>query len=145
MSVKKGQLQTMHIAFQQICAGERPWTALGNFMNYWYAYAKDQREALILAPLPAYDEHSLYQHQWALFCAAAVEWFCHTYMIPCPSWVQNPKYTLSEPWFFHLNERAKARLLQTTPEEFQRRNVFCGDRCFANKWELVEHLRQRPA
>jgi len=143
--VKKGQLQTMHIAFQQICASERPWTALGNFMNYWYAYAKDQREALIVDSLPTYDEHSLYEHQWAVFCAAAVEWFCHTYMVPCPSWVQNPKYMLSEPWFFHVNERAKARLLQTTPQEFQRRNIFCGDRCFANKWELVEHLRQRPA
>jgi hypothetical protein len=114
-------------------------------MNYWYAYAKDRREALIADPLLAYDEHPLYQYQWAVFCVAAVEWFCHTYMVPCPSWLQDPKYTLSEPWFFHVNERAKARLLQTTPQEFQQRNVFCGDRCFANKWELIEHLRQRPA
>ncbi len=67
--MKRGHLQTMRIAFEQICAGEREWTALGNFMNYWYAYAKDRREELVADPLPAYDEQSLYQHRWAVFCA----------------------------------------------------------------------------
>jgi hypothetical protein len=37
------EMQTMSRAFQEICAGEREWTALGNFMNYWYSYAKDGR------------------------------------------------------------------------------------------------------
>lgn len=57
------QLQTMSKAFSEICQGERPWTALGNFMNYWYEYAKDRRETLIADPLPAYDEHNIEQHQ----------------------------------------------------------------------------------
>lgn len=149
--MKRDQLQTMSIAFQQICAGQRDWTALGNFMNYWYAYAKDQREALVVDPLPAYDERSLYQHRWAVFCAAAVEWFCNKYQVVCPTWVYNPKYVLSEPWFFDLHEPAKSWLLRTTPEEFRGRNVFCGDDCFANKWELdeevakVKQLRQQSA
>lgn len=149
--MKRSQLQTMSIAFQQICAGERDWTALGNFMNYWYAYAKDRREALIADPLPPYDEHSLYQHRWAVFCAGSVEWFCNKYQIPCPEWVHNSKYVLCEPWFFDLREPGKSWLLQTTPEEFKRRNVFCGDNCFANKWELDElvakakQLRQQSA
>jgi hypothetical protein len=47
------QLQTMSKAFSEICAGERSWTALGNFMNYWYEYAKDRREALLVDSLPA--------------------------------------------------------------------------------------------
>jgi hypothetical protein len=135
----------MRIAFEQICAGEREWTALGNFMNYWYAYAKDRREELVADPLTAYDEQSLYQHRWAVFCAASVEWFCNKYHVPCPSWVHDPKYTLSKPWFFHLHEPVKSRLLETTPEEFARRNVYCGDNCYANKWELAEQYRRRTA
>jgi hypothetical protein len=114
-------------------------------MNYWYAYAKDRREELVADPLPAYDEQSLYQHQWAVFCAASVEWFCNKYIVPCPSWVHDPKYTLSKPWFFHLHEPVKTRLLETTPEEFARRNVYCGDNCYANKWELAEQYRRRTA
>jgi len=135
----------MCIAFEQICAGEREWTALGNFMNYWYAYAKDRCEELVADPLPAYDEQSLYQHRWAVFCAASVEWFCNKYHVPCPSWAHDPKYTLSKPWFFHLHEPVKSRLLETTPEEFARRNVYCGDNCYANKWELAEQYRRRTA
>lgn len=141
--MKKSQLQTISITFQQICAGEGEWIALGNFMNYWYAYAKDRREALVADPLPAYDEQSFYQHQWAVFCAASVEWFCNKYMVSCPSWVYNSKYKLSEPWFFYLHEPAKSRLLETTPEEFIRRNIYCGNNCFANKWEMLDQLRKR--
>jgi hypothetical protein len=66
--MKRDQLQTMRIAFEQICAGEREWTALGNFMNYWYAYAKDRREELVADPLPAYDEQSLYL-SWTTVCS----------------------------------------------------------------------------
>jgi hypothetical protein len=29
-------LHTMAWAYQDICAGEDPWTALGNFKNAWY-------------------------------------------------------------------------------------------------------------
>lgn len=138
--MKKDQLQTMRIAFQQICEGKREWTALGNFMNYWYAYAKDRRQELVADPLASYNDQSPHQHQWAVFCAASVEWFCNKYNVPCPSWVHDPKYTLSEPWFFYQHEPVKSRLLKTTPEQFTQRNIFCGDNCFANKWELVEQL-----
>ena len=143
--MKLDQLQTMSVAFQQICEGERDWTALGNFMNYWYAYAKDRREVLIADPLPAYDEQSLYQHRWAVFCAASVEWFCNKYRVPCPAWVYDSKYMLSEPWFFELREPAKSRLLRVTPKEFTRRNIYCGDNCYDNKWELAERYRELGA
>src|SRR5579859_4246569 len=143
--MRRDQLQTMRIAFQQICAGERDWTALGNFMNYWYSYAKERREALIADPLPPYDEQSLYQHRWAVFCAASVEWFCRKYHVACPEWAHHPKYTLSEPWFFHDREDVKARLLQETPPEFTRRNIYCGNNCYDNKWEASAWAREVTA
>ncbi len=40
-------VQTIARAYQQICAGEEPWIALGNFRNAWYGYAKDNRLALV--------------------------------------------------------------------------------------------------
>lgn len=143
--MKRDQLQTIRTAFQQICEGEREWTALGNFMNYWYAYAKDRRQELVADPLPDYDKQSIHQQKWATFCAASVEWFCNKYNIACPSWVFNPEYTLSEPWFFYQPEPAKTILLRTTPEQFSRRNIFCGNRCFNNKWELAKQFQRRTA
>lgn len=143
--MRKGHPQTMSRTFQHICQGENEWIAFGNFMNNWYAYAKDQREALIHDPLPEYDRNTLFQQQWATFCAASVEWFCHTYNVPCPSWVHDPKYTLETPWFFYTHDEAKAILRQTTPQEFTRRNIFCGDNCFDNKWELIERLHSQMA
>ena len=44
-------IHTMARAYQDICAGEDPWTALGNFANAWYDYAKDARAALVSEPL----------------------------------------------------------------------------------------------
>jgi hypothetical protein len=132
----------MSNSFREICQGERPWTSLGNFLNYWFAYAKDQREALVADPLPEYNTQSEYQHQWALFCAAGVEWLCDKHQLPCPTWVHDPKFNtpLPSPWFFRETEHAKARLFETTPEIFRRRNIFCGDDVFANKWEFMEQL-----
>ena len=84
----------------------------------------------------------------AAFCAASVEWLCQRYNVPCPSWVDNPTYKLAEPWFdspgAHKPE-VRTRLIQKTPEPFTRRNIFCGDRMFANKYELAEQHRRRSA
>lgn len=128
--------QTMRLSFEQICRGERPWTALGNFMNHWYSYHLDERERLIVDPLP--ETYPSEFHRWAVFCAASVEWFAHTYDVPCPEWVHNPQYMLADPWIFHENRREK--LLHTTPQAFARRNVYCGPDIYANKWEFVADL-----
>jgi len=45
------QLQTMQITFREICEGRRPWTALGDFLNYWWVYAKDRRYDLVVDPI----------------------------------------------------------------------------------------------
>lgn len=135
------RLQTMRLSFEEICQGQDPWIPLGNFMNDWYAYHADRRQELVADPLP--ETYPSAFHQWATFCAAAVEWFCNTYRIPYPSWVYSSKYTLSETWFFHDREKVQTRLLTTTPEEFTRRNIFCGNRMFLNKYELPTALPRR--
>ena len=64
-------LQTMARAYQQICAGEDPWTALGNFKNAWYDYARDHRAALVSDPLGKPETETEHTCHWAAFCAAS--------------------------------------------------------------------------
>jgi hypothetical protein len=134
------RLQTMRVTFEEICQGQDPWIPLGNFMNDWYAYHSDRRPELIADPLPEIYPPEL--HTWATFCAASVEWFCNTYHLLCPSWVFSSAYTLPEPWFFHDREKVRQRLFVTTPEEFSRRNIFCGNRVFVNKYEFAQQYNR---
>ncbi len=88
-------IQTMAWAYQQICEGEDPWTALGNFKNAWYDYAKDIRAALVSEPLGKPEPATEHTRHWGAFCAASVEFLCDRYEVPCPEWVYEPCYTLS--------------------------------------------------
>ncbi len=138
---KLDHLQTMALTYQEIVQGERPWTAPGNFMNDWFEYAKGKRLQLVADPLVLPERLDAENFQWATFCAASVEWFCNRYSIPCPSWVYSPVYNLPEPWFDSpgaYKPEVRARLIQRTPEQFTRRNIFCGNRMFANKYEVAE-------
>ena len=92
-------IQTMAWAYQQICAGEDPWTALGNFTNAWYDYAKDIRAALVSEPMGKPDRDTEHTHHWGAFCAASVEFLCDRYGVLCPQWVYEPYYILSTPWY----------------------------------------------
>jgi len=139
------QLQTMAVAYAQICQGERPWTALGNFMNDWFGCAKDQRESLVADPLPEPEPGTQETRRWAAFIAASVEWLCQTAGITCPEWVQDPGYMLPETWWYSAGANkpeVRARLIEGTPEPFSRRHIYCGNRMYHNKYE-VEDLLQR--
>ena len=137
-------LYTMAAAYQDICQGEQPWIALGNFMNEWFDYAKDRRAELVAAPLSLAEVPNQQQLRWAAFCAASVEYLCTRYSVLCPAWVYLPVYTLPEPWFdapmAHKPE-VRTYLLEQTPEPFTRRNIYCGNRMFANKYELAEQYQ----
>lgn len=128
----QGHYQTMRLSFEEICQGKYPWVPLGNFMNDWYANHFDERERLVIDPLP-----EKYQ-QWAAFCAASVRWFCSTYEIPCPSWVDNSKYVLSEPWYMNCLPAYWEKQWKETAEEFRHHNVYCGNRVYTNKYERNE-------
>jgi len=64
-------IQTMAWAYQQLCAGEDPWTALGNFKNAWYDYAKHIRADLVSEPLGKPDQDTAHTRHWAAFCATS--------------------------------------------------------------------------
>ncbi|HJT55420.1 MAG TPA: hypothetical protein VJ761_02905 [Ktedonobacteraceae bacterium] len=138
-------LQTMALTYQEICQGERPWVALGNFMNDWFDYAKDRRAELVADPISLPDSSSSDALRWAAFCTASVEWLCERYNVPCSSWVRTATYCLPESWFDAPQaDKPQVRewLIRHTPELFTRRNIFCGDRIFANKYEFVEQYRR---
>lgn len=137
-------VDTISVAFRRICEGQQPWVALGDFLNYWFAYAKDRRSDLVAEPLSAFPEGEYYL-RWAAFCAASVEHLCHKYNVSCPAWVDDPKYVLPEPWYYHSQEDQREWLVSTTPEEFKKRNIYSGssESMFANKWELVEQCREK--
>ena len=77
-------IQTMARAYQQICDGEDPWTALGNFTNAWYGYAKHDRFALVKDPIEQPEQLTRHTRRWGAFCAASVEFLCRCYDVPCP-------------------------------------------------------------
>ncbi len=134
-------VQTMALSYNAICQGERPWTALGDFLNEWWDYTKEDRnyliaEAIIIPPAPTTD-----QMRWAAFCLATVEWLCLQDHRTCPVWVQEMNIVLSDPWYlaFHPDHPAvQNRLKQQTPMLFQRRNIYGGNRLFVNKYAWTQ-------
>src|SRR6266571_9145089 len=56
-------LETIKWAYQEICAGEDPWTGLGSFSHAWYGYAKGRRTALVSEPLVRPEPETEYTPQ----------------------------------------------------------------------------------
>ncbi len=133
-------LQTIEISYREICEGEDPWIPLGNFMNDFFGNYPDQREELVKEPIQEPENLPSEYQRWAVFCVATVEYLCQKYDIPTPDWVNNPAYRLAEPWYYSLGAHKahiRERLERETPEPFTRRNIYCGNRMFANKYELA--------
>jgi hypothetical protein len=142
-------LQTINISYREILTDEDPWIALGNFMNDFFGNYPDRRAELVCEPLQVPMYVTLYEHRWAVFCAATVEHLCQKYELACPAWVHDPAYSLAEPWYHTMavnKPHVLARLERETPEPFARRNIYCGNRMFINKYELAaERLHLQSA
>lgn len=146
MPTTYGTIQTMKRAYQQICAGEvDPWIALGNFRNAWYGYAKDIRPDLVREPLVQPEQETEHSRRWGAFCAASVEFLCNRYGVSCPEWVHDPRYTLTTPWWHTEHAFMHADLARITPEPFARRNIFCGNRLYQNKYEMSAWTQEARA
>ncbi|GER90347.1 hypothetical protein KDW_45090 [Dictyobacter vulcani] len=143
------ELQTISVSYQEICSGAEPWLPLGNFMNDFFGNFTDRRVELLRDPIQEPLNPTEEQHRWAVFCAASVEYLCQKYDLPVPTWTSDPAYApLPEPWYHSKMAHKPAvqqRLLRETPEAFAKRNIYCGGRVFANKYELAEELRQRQS
>src|SRR6266849_152243 len=140
MYKSRDRWKTVARAFDDICNHETPWVALGNFLNYWWAYEVDHRLELIETPIaPASTPET---QRWAAFCAAMVEWLCSQAGLPCPAWTDQACYILSEPWFFHEPWGSRSWLLATTPAPCQMRNIFGVDRTFFHKWDMAKEMKE---
>lgn len=139
------KVDTMAYAYQRICEGEDPWTALGDFSNAWFCYAKHIRPDLIKEPLTKPKQETEHTHHWAAFCAASVEYLCDLHHEICPQWVYDPCYTLETPWWNMLhpdNPEMQKEARQITPPPFARRNIFCSNRLYQNKYEMYEWMHE---
>lgn len=131
-------LQTFRRSFEEILAGESPWIPLGKFMHQFFGCFSHLRAELVEESIEVPEHCSPEQFRWAVFCAASVDYLCNKYAVPCPAWALNPRYSLEESWYYAIGAdlpRVQEKLRQTTPEEFVRRNIFCGNRVFNNKYE----------
>ena len=138
-------IDTMACAYQRICQGEDPWTALGDFSNAWYGYARHLRPDLIKDPLARPERETERTRQWGAFCAASVEYLCELFHMPCPQWALDPYYILEMPWWNMprpYDAEAQAYLRKITPLSFARRNIFCSNRLYQNKYEMYEWIQE---
>ena len=128
--------------------GEEPWIALGNFRNAWYGHAKDRRGALVSDPLAKPAQDNELTHRWGAFCAATVEFLCERYDVTCPPWVHEPATRWRHPGGIPSGQtiqEVRERLVQTTPEAFARRKIFCGNRLYQNKYEMSAWIQEARA
>ena len=137
-STSRVPLQTFRLSFMEICAGEAPWIPLGKFMHQFFGSLSHLRPQLMEESIEIPDNCTTEQFRWAVFCAASVEYLCQKYNLACPEWALSPRYSLEAPWYYALGAdlpRVQEKLRQTTPAPFAKRNIFCGDRVFNNKYE----------
>ena len=152
--------ETMACVFDAIRTKQEgyPWVPLGDFQLDFYRNFPTHRAELIADPIEVHphlpnveasdEDKELYR--WAVFCAASVEYLAHRYGLACPEWVSDPAYrSLPEPWYFAPTALQKPavreRVEQQTPEEFIRRNIYCGQRMWVDKYAAAQELLRRTA
>jgi len=129
--------QTLATAYQQLAAGEGFRIAMGNFINFFFLYAVDDRQELLDDPIQLPPHPTKEQRDWAAFCAGAAEYLAERYSLVCPAWAHNPAYCMAEPWYTipdNDNRELQESFQETTPEAFRKRKVFCSNRVFTNQY-----------
>jgi hypothetical protein len=138
-------IDTICYAYQRICQGEDPWTALGDFSNAWFGYARHIRPDLIKEPLAQPEQETELTQRWAAFCAASVEYLCDLHQQICPRWINDTSYILEVPWWYAQradDPEVRISLQKTTPPPFANRNIYCGNRLYQNKYEMYEWIQE---
>lgn len=73
----------------------------------------------------------LFDRRLEAFMAAAVHHLCMRHNISVPSWVNDDRYCLKEPWFYPAEVSVRAIQFVESPAAFRARNIFT----FANVLE----------
>jgi hypothetical protein len=123
-------------AVELIYQGEDPWYALGCFLHDWWCHGGEDRRGLITEQPK--DPSTPQGIQWVAFCAAVVEELCLRTDTPFPNWIHSPQYVLSEPWYMSSPMAQSARLRETSPGPFKRRNIFVDSSVLDNKYEFAK-------
>src|SRR2546430_15683819 len=91
--------QTIAEAFRDICDGQDPWVALGDFSHDFCGNYPDhdQRMGLVREPIGLPEQLALELRQWAEFDAASVEYLCCQSGLPVPEWVDSLFFFFNDP------------------------------------------------
>lgn len=88
--------------------------------------AREDRLELVCDPLS--EASTEQEKQWAALFVASIEQLCIQDELVIPSWIQDQKYRLQEPWYPEArSENMRRYLRETTSPIFAQYNVFGGN------------------
>jgi len=100
---------------------------LYNWLDEFYRFP-EERERMVRDEIAALPDRRL-----EAFMAAAVHHLCLRYGLRVPSWVNDERYCLSDPWFYPPELSVRAIQFVESPVAFRLRNIFTFanvlDRC----------------
>lgn len=98
----------------------------GQFLDSFFKRKTVEEKCSLLEEEPIYDSH--YE---LFFCilAGSVEKLAHDHSLPVPEWTEKPEYYLGQTYyaFDTQNPDFQKFLIQTTPNEYRKRNLMVGD------------------
>jgi hypothetical protein len=142
------RLATFKRCYEQILAGDAPWLPLGNMMHQFFGAYQQFRAELVREPIQIPVDVSAEQWRWAVWCAASVEYLARRYGLEIPAWSLDERYQLVEPWYDDFGDdlpEVQEELRASSPVEFARRNIFCEENPYRNKYEKDDLKNRRKS
>jgi len=102
--------------------------AVSTFLEDFIHNSDDTQRQKLIADEPQNGNGVAHDRHLCLLAAIAHR-LSNIYRLPCPRWVNDPRYTMPHPLYAHdtENEEYRRYLEATTPPEFFIRNIFYGE------------------